>query len=116
LVPVGSEFIRFQIWDMARQEKFKAISRAYFRNAVRAVLVFDLTDLSPFNAMSKWLGELHSNCVPSVYILVIVRPRTSGRGARQGPGEPQNKNEVKGFFTQARTETGNCPLRPVASM
>jgi small GTP-binding protein len=72
LVPVGNEFIRLQIWDTAGQEKFRAISRAYFRNAVGAVLVFDVTDVSTFDALSEWLEELHSNCVPNVYILVVA--------------------------------------------
>jgi hypothetical protein len=101
---------------MARQEKSNIISRAYFRNVIGALLVFDLTDLSPFDAMSKWLEELHTNCVPNVYILVVVKRRTLGRGARQGPGEPQDKNEAKGFLTQSRIETGNRALRPVVSM
>jgi GTPase SAR1 family protein len=72
LVPVGSEFILLHIWDMTGQEKFKAISRAYFRNAVSAVLVFDAPDLSSFDAMSMWLEELQGNCVPNVYIIFVV--------------------------------------------
>jgi hypothetical protein len=49
LVPVGSEFIRLQIWDITGHEKFKAISWADFWNGVGAVLVFNPTDLRPLD-------------------------------------------------------------------
>jgi GTPase SAR1 family protein len=57
VVPVDREFIRLEIQDMPGQEKFKAISRAYCRNVVDVGFAFVLTDLNPFDAMSKWLED-----------------------------------------------------------
>jgi GTPase SAR1 family protein len=39
----------------------------------RCRLVFDLTDLSPFDTMSKWFEEPWSNCVLNIYILVVLK-------------------------------------------
>jgi hypothetical protein len=58
---------------MAGQKNVKAISRANFGSAIGAVFVFDLTDLSPFNAIPKWLEGLQGNGVPNIYILVLIK-------------------------------------------
>jgi GTPase SAR1 family protein len=36
--------VKLQIWDTAAQERSRSILKTYYRNAVRCVLVFDLTD------------------------------------------------------------------------
>jgi Ras-related protein Rab-2A len=33
--------IKLQIWDTAGQESFRSISRAYYRGAIGALVVFD---------------------------------------------------------------------------
>jgi small GTP-binding protein len=49
--PVGSEAIRLQIWDTAGQERFHSISKSYFRSAVGAILVYDVTSVASFDAL-----------------------------------------------------------------
>ena len=50
--------MRLQCWDLAGQERFRAVCRAYFRGAVGALLVFDLTSERSFEALEFWLSEL----------------------------------------------------------
>jgi small GTP-binding protein len=57
-VPVDDRTVRLQIWDTAGQERFKSVSKAYFRNAVGAVLMFDITQESTFEDLSTWLADL----------------------------------------------------------
>jgi GTPase SAR1 family protein len=39
--------VKAQIWDTAGQERYRAITSAYYRGAVGALLVYDITKLSP---------------------------------------------------------------------
>lgn len=34
---------RLDIWDTAGQEKFKTINKTYYKNAIGAIIIFDLT-------------------------------------------------------------------------
>ena len=52
------QYVKAQIWDTAGQEKFKAITGAYYRNAVGALLVYDITSRNSFNSISRWMKEL----------------------------------------------------------
>ena len=44
--------IRAQIWDTAGQEKYRAITDAYYRGAEGALVVFDVTKKDTFTSMS----------------------------------------------------------------
>lgn len=39
----------------AGQESFKAITRGYYRNAIGAIVVYDIANRDSFNHVAKWL-------------------------------------------------------------
>ncbi|KAH9417303.1 rab32, member RAS oncoprotein [Dermatophagoides pteronyssinus] len=50
--------IRLQLWDIAGQERFGNMTRIYYKEAVGAFLVFDVSAPSSFNAVLKWKHDL----------------------------------------------------------
>ncbi|RUS86502.1 hypothetical protein EGW08_005752 [Elysia chlorotica] len=50
--------IRLQLWDIAGQERFGNMTRVYYKEAVGAFVVFDVTRASTFEAVTKWKGDL----------------------------------------------------------
>ncbi|XP_041106244.1 ras-related protein Rab-32-like isoform X2 [Polyodon spathula] len=52
--------VRLQLWDIAGQERFGSMTRVYYREAVGAFIVFDMTRGSTFEAVSKWKHDLDS--------------------------------------------------------
>uniref|UniRef100_A0A3P8WTI2 Ras-related protein Rab n=2 Tax=Cynoglossus semilaevis TaxID=244447 RepID=A0A3P8WTI2_CYNSE len=52
--------LRLQLWDIAGQERYGNMTRVYYREAVGALVVFDMTRLSTFQAVLKWKGDLDS--------------------------------------------------------
>jgi small GTP-binding protein len=63
--------IRLQIWDTAGQERFRSVSTAYFRDAVGAVLVYDITKEESFEDLSTWMTDLQQLCHPNAFILLV---------------------------------------------
>lgn len=42
-IAVKNKNIKFQVWDTAGQENFRSITRSYYRSAIGALLVYDIT-------------------------------------------------------------------------
>ncbi|MBK5112657.1 MAG: GTP-binding protein [Candidatus Heimdallarchaeota archaeon] len=50
--------IAFQIWDLGSEEEYDTARPYFYRNAIGAFLVFDVTNPSSFKNLPKWLEEL----------------------------------------------------------
>ncbi|GAA6065300.1 ras-related protein Rab-38 [Tachysurus ichikawai] len=50
--------IRLQLWDIAGQERFGNMTRVYYRDALGAFVVFDVTRSCTFEAVRKWKEDL----------------------------------------------------------
>ena len=70
-VEVDGQQIKLQIWDTAGQERFRSIAKAYFRNAVGVILVFDITERKTFEEINMWLNDVHSLCDPAAAVLLV---------------------------------------------
>nr|XP_020754094.1 ras-related protein Rab-32 [Odocoileus virginianus texanus] len=52
--------VRLQLWDIAGQERFGNMTRVYYKEAVGAFVVFDISRGSTFDAVLKWKSDLDS--------------------------------------------------------
>jgi len=50
--------VRLQLWDIAGQERFGNMTRVYYKEAVGALIVFDVTRISTFEAVAKWKADI----------------------------------------------------------
>lgn len=71
ILNIDNKRIKLQIWDTAGQERFRSIAKAYYRNAVGVILVFDITERKSFDELSSWLNDVHSLCDPNAVIQLI---------------------------------------------
>jgi small GTP-binding protein len=67
----GPETVKLNICDTAGQERFRSVSRAYFRNAVGAVLVYSLTDRGSFDELDGWLNDINTLCSANASVVVV---------------------------------------------
>lgn len=63
--------IKCQIWDTAGQEKFRAISSSYYRGAIGAFLIYDITKQTTFENIEKWIKELKEFGEAQMVIMLI---------------------------------------------
>ncbi|XP_052768541.1 ras-related protein Rab-11B-like [Mya arenaria] len=68
---IKGKTVRAQIWDTAGQERYRAITSVYYRGAVGALVVYDISKASSFENLDKWLGELSEHADPFCCIMIV---------------------------------------------
>lgn len=53
---------QFQIWDTAGQEKYRALTELYYRNADIILICFDVANKKTFYDVKIWLDLINDNC------------------------------------------------------
>jgi len=54
------ENVCLQLWDVAGHEKFGNMTRMYYKYAIAAIIVFDLSRPATFDAVTQWRDDLNS--------------------------------------------------------
>ena len=72
IVLPNKEVIKAQIWDTAGSERYRCITTGHYRQAVGALLVFDITERETFNNLDYWLQQLRDNSNEQVQICVMA--------------------------------------------
>jgi Ras-related protein Rab-21 len=57
-IKVDDTNVKLFIWDTAGQEEYHALNNVYYRDAVAAILVYDITDRDSFEKVQTWVEEL----------------------------------------------------------
>ena len=63
--------IKAQIWDTAGQEKYKAITGAYYKGSKGALVIYDITRKDTFSNIDKWVNDLKTTGDPKITIIII---------------------------------------------
>jgi len=70
-VTINTSPVKLQIWDTAGQEKFRSITRSYYRGAAGALLVYDITRRETFEHLTSWLEDCRKYSSSDITIMLI---------------------------------------------
>ncbi|BFZ19284.1 hypothetical protein BsWGS_22323 [Bradybaena similaris] len=70
-IVVDGDTFKFQIWDTAGQEKYRALAPMYYRGSAAAIIVYDVTRETSFHAVKAWVHELQRHG-PSKIVIAIA--------------------------------------------
>ncbi|KAI9680938.1 MAG: hypothetical protein M1829_001018 [Trizodia sp. TS-e1964] len=74
IIKVGSgarrKRIKLQLWDTAGTERFRSVSRSYYRGAAGAILVYDLASHASFDALPTFLNDARALASPNLTVLL----------------------------------------------
>ena len=55
----GGKTIKFEIWDTAGQEKYRALTKIFYKDAAVAILVYDITRRKSFDEIKNyWYNQI----------------------------------------------------------
>ena len=100
IVKVGSgasrRRIKLQLWDTAGTERFRSVSRSYYRGAAGAILVYDVASLASFNALPTFLSDARALASPNLTVILAGNKADLADGGRTTQGMNINANGSAG--------------------
>ena len=104
-IQINGKIFRIQIWDTAGQENFRSITRAYYKNSVCALIVYDISSRDSFNNINTWVEDC-KNQSPKTVFLVLVGNKSDLSDKRQVTFEEgqelANRFDMMFFETSAK--------------
>ena len=109
LILEEQKIVKVQLWDTAGQDKFRAITRNYYKGASGIILIFDVTNVKSYENIKKWINEIKEEISEKVAI-VLIGNKTDNVQERKISKEQGDKLAseigVKFFETSAKTGEG----------
>ena len=105
-IEIDNKIYRIQIWDTAGQESFRSITRAYYKNSVCALIVYDISNRESFNNIASWIEDCRNQSPKTIFIVLIGNKSDLDDKRKVTFEEGQElaeKNNMMFFETSAKT-------------
>lgn len=67
------KILKFNIWDTAGKEKYRALSKLFYKDANAAILVYDITNQNSFEELQNyWAKEIKETSISNVIIAIVA--------------------------------------------
>ena len=108
-VVINGQTVKLQLWDTAGQEKYKSMVTSYYRGANVALIVFDITSHTSFEALPIWIENYYKNGPESKNIILIGNKKDleENRQVTQEEAETFSKNNNMIYFETSAKEGDN---------
>lgn len=98
--------ITVKLYDTAGQERFRGLSRAYYKNADGIILIFNIANRTSFNDVEVWRNEIKENGNSRTSIILIGNKKDLEDNRETSKEEAQalaKKYEMDYFEASAKT-------------
>ena len=68
--PCGKR-IKIQVWDTSGQERFRSITRSYYRKSSVVMVLYDISCRDTFQSITYWIAEVRRYVHPLTLIVVV---------------------------------------------
>jgi len=75
--------VKLQIWDSCGQERFRSLTRSYYRNSSAFIICYDVTNLKSFENAKFWISEIEKYVDDHNVYQILVGTKNDMQGLRQ---------------------------------
>ena len=68
----NGDILKLHIWDTGGQEKFRSMASLYYKDALAAILVYDVSNPESLESLNYWIKELKENIDNNKFIISIA--------------------------------------------
>ena len=101
--------VKMQIWDTAGEDRFRAITRNYYKGANGILLIFDVTDKKSFDHVRDWVDRIREEGPEGIILYLIGNKidKENDRIISKEDGEKiAEEYKLKYFETSAKCSIG----------
>ena len=99
---------KLNIWDTCGDEKFRAITRQYYKETQGILLVYDISNRASFDTIDNWVEDIRNNA-PSDCVIFLVANKSDLEDKREvSYQEGKEKSEQLGLlFNEVSAKNGD---------
>ena len=101
------KIVKIQIWDTAGQDRFRSITKNYYKGAHGIILIYDVTDKKTYENVKAWIEQIREEVSDNVTIILVGNKidDLEGRKVKKEEGEKAAKEFGLSFF-ECSAKTG----------
>ena len=99
--------VKIQIVDTAGQERFRSLTKNYYKGADGIILIYDVTNEKSYKSIKTWISQIKESAIDNV-IIYIVGNKIDKKGERKVSEEDGRKlaNEYGFPFAETSAKDG----------
>ena len=100
--------IKLQIWDTAGQDRFRALTKNYYKGANGIILIYDISTTQTFENVKVWINQIKEEANANVIIYLVGNKIDLSKDKRTVTEEEGQKlaDEYKFLFKEASAKEG----------
>ena len=105
IINFRNKLVKLQIWDTSGEERFRTITKTYYKGMHGIILMYDVTDQNSFKNVRNWIKQIEANAEILVKkVLVGHKCDEPGREVTEEEGKKLAEEYNMVFFeSSART-------------
>ena len=109
IIQIDNKKVKLQVWDTSGQERYRSITKNFYRNADGVMFVCDVTKEKTFDNIKNWLIDSEQNANNSNFKKILVGNKIDLKEERAIDTEQlqnfANKKEMNFYETSAKDGT-----------
>jgi small GTP-binding protein len=97
----NGDTLKLHIWDTGGQEKFRSMASLYYKDAVAAILVYDVSNKESLESLDYWVKELKEKSYLNDLYIVLAGNKKDKEGRTVSYEEAKkysDENKFGGYF------------------
>ena len=99
MINIEDKVIKPQIWDTAGQDRFRTITKTYYKGSQGVILTYDVCDIKSYDNVKDWIQQIELNAKSSICkVLVGNKCDRSDRVIKEEDGKKLADKYMMNFY------------------
>ena len=105
----GGQCIKFEIWDTAGQEKYRSLTKMFYKDAKAVIMVYDVTREDSFEELQKyWYDQIKESSPANIILVIAANKSDLIEQEKVDEGEARNyAKEINALYVSTSAKNSN---------